>query len=183
LTQSLATVKDSLQQKTLLLHKHEEAKEIIRAVGMLTQQSLTVNISDITSLALEAIFADPYILKCDFLQRRNKTECDLYFERDGNRLDPIEASGIGAVDVASFALRIASWSMMQPHTRNVIVLDEPFKFLSKNLHEQASEMLKELSKKLNLQFILVSHEAIIASSADRTFTVTNRNGISRVTSN
>lgn len=164
-------LEDSLKTKNKSLIKHEQAKEIIRKVGMETQQQIQVNISDITSLALEAVFPDPYELKVNFIQRRNKTECDLTFVRDGNEIDPIEASGVGAIDVAAFALRIASWSMNVPHTRNTIILDEPFRFLSANYQEQASTMLKELSKRLGIQFIIVTHEEVLASYADRTFVV------------
>jgi DNA repair exonuclease SbcCD ATPase subunit len=180
---SLLSLQAELLQKTESLHKHEQAKEIIRAVGLLTQQQLQINISDITSLALEAVFPEPYSLVVEFLQRRNKTECDLYFERDGNRVDPLTASGVGAVDVASFALRIASWSMMQPHTRNVIILDEPFRFLSENYQEQAGSMLKEISEKLKIQFLIISHNTTLASCADKTFEVSIKKGISSVTSN
>jgi predicted ABC-type transport system involved in lysophospholipase L1 biosynthesis ATPase subunit len=180
---SLSSLQQQLQEKTLSLHKHEQAKEIIRAVGLQTQQTLQVNISDITSLALEAVFPDPYELKVEFLQRRNKTECDLYFVRDGNRVDPLTASGVGAVDVAAFALRIASWSMMQPHTRNTIILDEPFRFLSENYQEQAAQMLKQISIKLGIQMIIVTHNETLASSADKVFNVSIRKGISKVQTN
>jgi DNA repair exonuclease SbcCD ATPase subunit len=177
---SLTNLQTELAEKRVSLQKHEEAREIIRKVGMETQQTLQYNISDITSLALEAVFDNPYELKVEFIQRRNKTECDLYFVRDGNRVDPLTASGVGAVDIASFALRIASWSMARPRTRNVIILDEPFRFLSENYQEQASLILKEISKKLNLQIICITHNEILASSADKTFKVSIKKGVSQL---
>lgn len=174
--------KDLLESKRSLL-QHEQAREVIRTVGIDTQNQLSFHISDITSLALEAVFNEPYELKVEFVQRRNKTECDLYFERNGERIDPISASGGGAVDVASFALRIASWSMMRPRTRNTIILDEPLRFLSVDLQERASQMIKEISDKLGIQFILISHEQTIASYADRTFEVSIKKGVSHVRQN
>lgn len=180
LQKEIALNRTEIENKGISLHLHEEAREIIREVGMRTQNQLSFHISDITSLALEAVFENPYKLGLDFAMRRNKTECDLYFERDGNRVDPISASGVGAVDIASFALRIASWSMSRPHSRNVIILDEPFKCLSDNYQEKASQMLKELSEKLKLQFIVVTHSEILASHADKTFNVSIHKGISKV---
>ena len=177
---TLTTLQGELVEKTNSLHKHEQAKEIIRKVGMDTQAQLEISISDITSLALEAVFPNPYELKVEFVQRRNKTECDLYFVRDGNRIDPLSASGVGAVDVASFALRIASWSMSTPHSRNTIILDEPFRFLSENYQEQASIMLKELSVKLGIQFIIVTHEMTLTTAADKIFNVSIKKGKSIV---
>jgi chromosome segregation ATPase len=170
----------TLKELTRDLHRHEEARVIIREVGLKTQEQLSFHISDITSLALETVFNDPYELKVDFIQRRNKTECDLLFERGGMKIKPLTASGIGAVDVASFALRIAAWTMMNPRSRNTIILDEPFHFLSNDNQERASMMIKELSKKLGLQFIIVTHNEILASYADRTFTVNKRKKITKI---
>jgi len=178
--QDISDLKEKLVDIKRDLRRHEQAHIIIRTVGLETQQQLQFHISDITSLALEAVFPDPYELKVEFVERRNKTECDLRFVRDGEELNPMTSSGVGAVDVASFALRIASWSMERPRTRNVIILDEPFKFLSENYQDQASSMLKELSSRLGLQFIIVTHEPILASYADRTFEVRVRKGKSKV---
>lgn len=177
---SLLTIKETLHDDKRKLYRHEQAREVIREVGLKTQQQLQFYISDITSLALNAVFDNPYELKVSFVQRRNKTECDLTFTRDELEIDPMEASGVGAIDVASFALRIASWSMMRPRSRNVIILDEPFRYLSENYQEQASLMVKELSKKLGLQFIIVTHEQVLTEHADKVFEVGIRKGISNV---
>jgi len=170
----------AVKEKKRELQRHEKAREIIREVGIKTQQQLSFHISDITSLALEAVFVNPYKLIVDFVQRRNKTECDLYFDRGGYRFDPLGASGGGAVDIASFALRIASWSMQRPKSRNVIILDEPLRFLSANHQEQASQMIKEISEKLGIQFIIITHEPILASYADKVFETKIRKGITEV---
>lgn len=162
------------------LRRHEQAREIVRNVGMKTQQQLQFHISDIVSLALDSVFDDPYELKVEFIQRRNKTECDLTFQRDGEQMDPLSASGGGAVDVASFALRIASWAMMNPRSRNVIVLDEPLRFLSEDHQEQASRIIKELSDRLKLQFLIITHEPLLGEYADRVFQVSIKKGISQV---
>jgi len=177
---SILALKQSLIEIRRNLNRHEQAREIVRTVGLETQRQLQYNISDITSLALEAVFPDPYELKVEFVERRNKTECDLKFVRGDMEIDPLTASGVGAIDVAAFALRIASWSMARPRTQNVIILDEPFRFLSENYQDQASQMLKELSTKLGIQFIIVTHEMTLASYADRTFEVSIYKGISKV---
>jgi len=169
-----------IKEKKKDLRRHEQAREIIREVGLKTQQQLQFHISDITSLALEAVFDNPYKLITEFIQRRNKTECDLYFERDGNRIDPLSASGGGAVDVASFALRVASWSMQRPRSRNVLILDEPFRYLSSDLLPKASEMLNQISKKLKLQIIMVTHAEELIENADRVFEVKIKKGKSLI---
>ena len=175
----------TIKKKTKKLHQYEQAKEIIREVGIKTQQQLQFHISDITSLALEAVFPDPYKLEIEFIQRRNKTECDIYFVRNENKTDPLSASGGGSVDVAAFALRIASWSLARPHSRNTIILDEPFKHLKGvEANKKAIQMLKTISHKLNIQIIMISDERMpmedIEGGADRIFHTSIKNGISNV---
>ncbi len=169
-----------LKQTNRTLHRHELAREVVREVGLKTQQQLQFHISDITSLALESVFNEPYQLKVEFVQRRNKTECDLKFVREDSEMDPLTASGGGAVDVAAFALRIASWSMAHPRTRATIIFDEPLRFLSVDNQEKASRMIKEISQRLGVQFIIVTHESTLASYADRVFEVSIRKGKSKV---
>ena len=177
---SVTELTSEIQKQKRDLIRHEQAREVIREVGMKTQQQLSFHISDITSLALEAVFPDPYTLEVEFIQRRNKTECDLYFVRDNQRIDPLTASGVGAVDIAAFALRIACWTMQNPRSRNVIILDEPFRFLSGNYQEQASAMIKMISKRLGIQFIIVTHEQVLTTAADKIFEVSIRKRISKV---
>ena len=87
------------------------------------------------------------------------------------------------MDVAAFALRIASWSMSMPHSQNTIILDEPLRFLSADCQEKASAMIKELSQRLGLQFIIVTHESVLASYADKVFETSIRKGVTRIKTN
>lgn len=180
IVKSIANTNQTVKESKRSLRRHEQAREIIRTVGISTMRQLQYHISDITSLALEAVFDDPYELVVEFVQRRNKTECDLFFVRSGERMDPLSASGGGAVDVAAFALRIASWSMQRPKSRNVIILDEPLRFLSADHQEKASVMIKEISQKLGIQFIIITHEPILASCADKIFETKIRKGITQI---
>ena len=159
----------------------EEALTIVDLVGLETQQQIKYHVSDITSLALESIFPDPYKVVIDFVKRRGKIECDIFFERDGHKLDPLDSSGYGAANIASFALRIASWSMQRPRTRNTIILDEPFHFLSPEYHESAGMMVKELSRRLNLQFIIITHKPKLADMADNTIRTRLVKGKTKIT--
>jgi len=158
----------------------EQALAIVREVGLKTQEQLQYSIGEITTLALNAVFDDPYRLVVEFVQRRGRTECDLFFERDGERISPLEASGGGAVDVASFALRVASWYIKTPKTRPVLILDEPFRYLSANYRHKASEMLKEISSRLGVQIIMVTHAEELVDNADNVLRVKKSHGETHV---
>ena len=182
---SIETLSDELHEKKRELYRHEQAREIVREVGVKTQEQLSFNISNITTMALETVFTDPYKLNAEFVLNRNKTECNLLFERDGVSVKPMDASGVGAIDIAAFALRIASWSMAEQRTQNVIILDEPFKHLKgKRENELALEMVREISHKLGIQIIMISDERIdreiTVDKTDRLFEVTIHKGISKV---
>jgi len=181
------TIESEIEQATARIRdckrefrRHEQAREVVKEVGLKTQNQLSFHIGDIASLALEAVFEEPYELKVEFVERRNKTECDIYFLRDGERVNPTDASGGGAMDVAAFALRVASWSMTTPRSRNTLILDEPMRFLDKDRQYQASKMIKEISDRLGVQFIIITHEATLTEAADKVFQVQIRNGKSNV---
>lgn len=178
--QQIESLKTEIRNLKKELFNHEKALAVVREVALQTQQQLQYHISDITSMALESVFPDPYEVKIDFVERRNTTECDIYFERDGVRVDPLEASGYGAVDIAAFALRIAAWSMSVPRKRNVIIMDEPMRFVSAEYQEAASAMIKEVSDKLGMQFIIISHNPVMATYADRVFETSIRKGITKI---
>lgn len=167
------------------LVNHEEAREVIRTVGMKTQQQLQYHISDITSLALDAVYDDPYELVAEFVMRRNKSECDLYFMRNDNRIDPRTAAGGGAVDVAAFALRVASWSMQRPKSRNLLMLDEPFvRLKGEKANLRSLKLLKTISDRLKLQMLVVADERVsiddLLENTDKVFRVTLHKGVSKV---
>lgn len=90
----------------------------------------------------------------------------------------IKSSGGGLGDIISTGLRFASWSL--GNTQNVLCLDESLKYLSSDLQERAGEILKEVSEKLGLQILLVTHSPILLESADKIFKVTIKDGITNV---
>jgi len=149
----------------------EKAREIILLVGRDTQQMLEIKVSGLVTLALEAVFPDPYEFKVVFEERRNSTEADLFFCKNDDLFKPLDSSGGGAIDIASFALRVSDWKLRG--TRNVLIMDEPFRNLSADLQPKASEMLHRISSDLGLQIIMVSHQEGVNEECDRLFSVKN----------
>jgi len=152
----------------------ENAQVVIQVVAKNTQEQLKFHIEDLVTKALEAVFPEPYKFRIQFELKRGQTEAVLQFLREGDAISPATASGGGAVDVAAFALRVALWAIGM--TDNTIVLDEPFRYLSRELQPKAGEMMRELSSQLDLQFIMVTHNADLEEIADRVFKVKMTNG-------
>jgi len=178
LLKDLSGTKEDIKQYEQDVEYTEQARAIIQLVAQETQQQLEFHISELVTLALAGVFERPYEFKVEFTQRRNRTECDMYFIRNGERVNPTIASGGGPLNIASFALQTSIWSLKK--TRPVLFLDEPFRFLSRGLQDKAVEILKQISSKLNLQILMITHSPDMAEGADRTFNVSISGGVSKV---
>jgi DNA repair exonuclease SbcCD ATPase subunit len=160
----------------------EEAQIFLQKVAQNTQEKLKFQIEDIVNLALESVFPNEYLFQMNFNVSRGKTEAELVFQdkRTGQTIDPMEASGGGVVDLTCFALRISAFAL-ESGTDNLIILDEPFKFISRDLQDRAGEILKKLSEKMKLQIIMVTHIPEFIEVADKVFEVRkNEKGVSRI---
>jgi len=180
LKQTLQLVDNRIKELHQEIKFSQQAQLILQCVARKTQEQLEYRVSELVSLALAAVFDQPYQLKVQFVVRRGKTECDILFEKDGMIYEPLTASGGGVIDIASFALRVALWSLAHPQSSNVLLLDEPFRFLSRDLQPRASLMLKAISDKLGIQIIMSSHSSDLIEGADKVFEVTKDNKVTRV---
>jgi ATPase involved in DNA repair len=179
LMEQLTKEKESLTTHEQFLETALKARSVVQVVAEATQKKLEYRISSLVSMALASIWEDPYEFHLRFVQRRNKTECDLIFSKNGNETDDILNSGGGGVaDVAGFALRVALWSIKK--SRPCILMDEPFRFVSVDLQEKCSDMVKEISTKLGIQIIIVSHLPEIIKTADKIIRIENVNGESKI---
>ena len=168
--------KESLKEKLKVVN---ESRSLITLASQATQSKLEGHLSGIVTLALKTVFGERYSFKIKFVQRRNTTEADLLLVDNGRETNPIYSDGYGVCDVISIALRISYWKL-QNDSRNVIIWDEPLRFLSKDLHDLMSIMIQEISKKLNLQFIIITHNPSLIKHADKVFQIERDGEISKV---
>ncbi len=156
-----------------------KARIIIAETGKYTQTYLKEYIESMVTTALQSIFEEDYQFIIDFDIKRNKPEAKISLKIRGEEVDPRDSVGGGVLDVASFALRLVLWSIKTPKSDNVIILDESFKFLHGKM-ENVSKMIKDLSKKLDLQFIIISQLEEFSENADKIFVVSHNGKFSEV---
>lgn len=135
----------------------DEAQKIVQVVAETIQQEAHGKLSAVVQKALDTVFEEPYEFKIRFEQERGRTSAHLVFVRNGKEVRPMDAAGGGVIDVASFALRVASLMLSRPGKRRTMILDEPFKFVSADKRPQLCIMLEQLSEDLSIQFINVTH--------------------------
>jgi DNA repair exonuclease SbcCD ATPase subunit len=156
----------------------QAAKAIIQKVAKATQQQLEYYISELVTLGFASVFPRPYEFGVTFEEKRGKTECRMRFLRDGKEVNPLYGSGGGPLDIAAATMRFTIYSLNKTHP--IIGFDEPFRFLSKDLHQSAGEMLKEVSEKLNLQILITTHSEDLADQADKKIEFGIQNGMTYI---
>lgn len=160
----------SKKEKELEEHKQEkqdaeDARTILQLAAKETQRNLERHFSKLVTNSFGKTFDNPYKFKPEFVERRNKTECDLWFVRNGKKLTPRFSSGGSVRNIAAFALRLAYWKLEK--SEPVMIFDEPFKNFHKDRLLKVAETMRHLSDELGLQMIIITHIPEITGTADK----------------
>jgi DNA repair exonuclease SbcCD ATPase subunit len=144
------------------IQNHQDAitaQGLIQEVAKNIQEKTHKQIIDVVSQCLQTVFGDKALgFQILFDKKRGKTEARAVFIRNGLEEDPETASAGGMIDVASFALRLCRQLLIRPAKRRLLVLDEPFRFVSAEYRPALKTLIEDLSKQLQFQIILVTHD-------------------------
>jgi DNA repair exonuclease SbcCD ATPase subunit len=146
-----------------------QVQEIVKKLAVETQGRIKYRIEKIIQLALDTCFPEEYVFSLDYSVVSDKTEYKLTFLKDGCEESIMKESGGGLIDVLSFVFRVALWSLSS--TRNVLLLDEPFSALSRDLHEKVGVILQKISKELNIQILMITHNDKMVEFGDKVFKI------------
>ena len=150
--------KQKLQEAQERLQNVEAARNIIQIVAQQVQQKTHDRISVVVTSCLQSIFGKEYSFKIRFDRKRGRTEAHLILMKSGHEIeDPLNEDSGGVMDVATFALRLSCMMLIKPKLRRLLILDEPFKFVSVKYREAIRDMLMKLSEDFKLQIIMVTH--------------------------
>ena len=153
-----------------------KAKWVLVEVSRQTQERLKDRIENLVNMCLDAVFPGrDYKFMVNFQIKRGKMECAFTVLEDGHEFTPKDDMGGSTLDIISLALKIILWSIENPRTRPLIIMDEPLKFSGK-LMPLAIKIIKELSRKLKIQFIINTHSDEIIDIADRSWEVSRPKG-------
>ena len=159
----------------------QKARWVLNEVSKQTQERFKSKVESLVTTAIRSVYGRALRFELIFEEKRNRFECKpVIWEGDVLYENPDEEMGGGILDVISFALRVILWYLSENRTRNVLILDEPMKFVGRRLIHQAGRMLREISYKLGLQIILVTHEDELIEIGDKCYHVGYENGESIV---
>ena len=173
----LISDKESREIKIVSLKDNLEiyikARYVLGEVIRITQENFTSKIESLVTMAVRSVYDNKnYKFKLSLERKRNKMECRAYVDDNGEELNLEEDMGGGILDVVSFALRVVLWSFEKPRSRNVFILDEPMKWTGE-LITKAGYMMKEISERLNIQMLVVTHDEALIEIGDKVWRVVN----------
>ena len=152
-----------------------KSQALLQDVAREVQSKLSMKIDSIVNLGLATCFPE-YTFQLRYVPARGKTEVEFVVLLGEDEVDPKLQNGGGLIDLLTFCLRVAIYTIS--NTDSVILLDEPFKYVSKGLRDKTAELLHTLSERLNLQFIEVTHVDELIEYSDKQFVVKKINGVS-----
>jgi len=165
--------KRSFTFTNIKINNLEEVHSVWIKLADKIQMNARSHIEAVVTMAIQSVFQKPYKFKLVFEEKRNNITCTPLVIEDGYEYSPKDQMGGGMIDIIGFALRITLWSMRVPRSRNIFMLDEPFRFCG-DLTLKAAVMLKKLSEKLKFQVLLVTHNTELKEVCDRVWVINNR---------
>ena len=129
----------------------------MQQVAKETQDKLRLRFEAIVQACLDAVFPGAYKFMMEFISRRGQVEVDMWLDKEGTRMDPLDSNGGGVVDVMSIALRLCCLTLSS--NARVLLLDEPFGHLRGEARERLGALLAIISERLNVQILMVGDVA------------------------
>jgi DNA repair exonuclease SbcCD ATPase subunit len=159
-----------------------EGSSLVSQVGIVAQQEVNGVVEDVLTKALHAVFGDEFEFKMENEIKRGRPETTFYISERG-KLTYLDDDGCGGglTDLVSFCLRVVLWAIHVPRSAPILILDEPFKFIDDVRLEQAGQMVKELSRMMGIQFIIITHKDQMKDCADVMYSVEKIDGESHIT--
>lgn len=156
-------------QFSTLLDEVDQSITILTKLAELKRQDLEERVESILTYALTSVFEQPYQFKILSSLRGNQIRMEFKIEKNGAETDIIEGQGGGIVDVVSFVLRVVNLLMYKPNVRKLIILDEFGKHISREYLPNVASLIKELSDKTQIQFLIVTHASELIECGDVTY--------------
>ena len=175
----IKTKSDTVDKLKIRVENLIKARYILGEVARLTQENFQAKVEGLITMAIASVFDRDFKFKLHLERKRNKLECRPVIVENEHEYSPEDDMGGGIVDVISLAWRVVLWTMEKPRSRNVIILDEPMKNMG-DLVSLGGKMLKEISEKLKIQFIIITHDQELMEFGDTSYLFTHKEGITDV---
>ncbi len=184
LEKQLTDAEAQLMQAKTDIVTWEAVQILLGKVSEFARTQMISHIEGIVSAALLAVFGEGYTFRIAMRTVGNQAAAEWQVVSSYGDTEvaasPEDSRGGGVVDVVSLALRLAMMELLRPRIDGPLILDEPAKMLSRQHTPNLAYFLKQYAAKANRQILMVSHDAQLVEAADKSYLVTQENGISEV---
>jgi DNA repair exonuclease SbcCD ATPase subunit len=159
-------------------------KVLLQNVSEYTREQSKKRIEEIVSNSLQYIFDENVEFKIEIEEVRGKADAEFYVitkvKGEEIKTKPQDARGGGVIDIISLAMRIAMIQCGNLDISGTIILDEPAKHVSEEYITNVAEFLRQTTKILNRQIIMVTHNRHLSEISDKCYRIEMDEGVSRV---
>lgn len=175
LQRDLQTAKAARQEHARNADRYDKTILLLIETAKHGREGSTEKIMATVTNALRAVYGPSYSFVITLVEKagRPEAEFDVVSPVGGESLkaDPENTRGGGIVDVVSLGLRIAMLETYRPRLEGALILDEPAKHVSEEYVQPTAQFLKRISGVFGRQVIMVTHQAVLAESADVAYQV------------
>ncbi|MEE9214905.1 MAG: hypothetical protein V3U54_08945 [Thermodesulfobacteriota bacterium] len=164
------------------IQTHENASIFLQTLSDETRQMIINKMSNIVTDALKQVLDKNLAFEMQLSTERNQVDIKFLVKDTtmNKSYEILNSFGGGLADIVSFPLRVSLLLKWSPQLSRVLIMDETFKAVDVTNQAFLGEFIRQLSEKLRLQIILVTHSSEIASKAHKQFKVNNAKGVSTV---
>lgn len=160
----------SKEVEELKIVNYERAAVYMKQLAQKQKENACEELTKLGTAALQYCFGPSYKMKIEMEGTSKNPKADLWIIQDDNddeKEDPMEDNGGGIVDIVGNAMRLVILdNYTEPVIDGPIILDEPFKMVSKEYIPQMAEFIKNVSRDFRRQVIVVTHSDYLSSMTD-----------------
>lgn len=149
----------------------EKTSDVLNSLAKTSREKTIGLIETLVTHALRSIWEEPFDFRIETVEKRGVTQDQPKLLKDGVEASIMDGHGGGIVNVVAFVLRLIFILKKKPALRKVVFLDEPFAYVSANYQPKVGELLRELTEKLGIDMLMVTHQEILESYADLVYTL------------
>jgi DNA repair exonuclease SbcCD ATPase subunit len=175
---SLAELTSKIESQQQFVDDLARVEQFFNVLADERRQFLEDRVQSLVDQGLKRVFGPEYDFKVRSELTGKQVKTRFYVINRGLELNLLESVGGGIADVVSFLLRIVLLVLKRPVQRKVLILDEPFKWVSAGHMTSLADLITELSETLKLQIIFVTHRPELIEAGTTVVKVSKTKGLS-----
>lgn len=150
---------------------HEKALTILQELESTWRGVYEEALAALGTKGLSAIWQKDIQVVLESSVKRGVANLDIVLVKEGQKVRIKGGSGGSIAQILTVILRILITTSSRPALRPLLALDEPFSQVAEEHRPALGQLLKELTSRLGLQLLFVSHERELADYADVVYEV------------